>query len=172
VILNELGRFDEAQSDFAQARELDKRPGDPFPSDLGNQLAVGHAKLGDLYLQAERADEAVEQYRKALEVRPSFVDIRSRLAQAYLMLGEPERAVDELNETLEMHPSFLAARIALGTALHRMERTEEAISEWRRCLEIDPGNRRARAYLTSVGIRIQEVAVPEHDAAAGGGIAG
>lgn len=172
VILNELSRFDEAQSAFQQAHRLDFRPGDPYPSDLGNRLAIGHAKLADLYIQADQAEAAVEQYRRALELRPAFVDIRSRLARAHMMLDQPEQAVQELTVALEGHPSFLAARLALGAALRRMERTEEAVSEWRRCLEIDPANRRARAYLASAGVRVEEVSVPEREATGHGGVRG
>ncbi len=158
LLLNELGRFGEAEEAFARARELDHRPGEPFGAELGNRIAVEHAKLGDLYLQADDAGSAVREYRKALELRPYFVDIRTRLAQAYLVLGDAEAAVTELEEALAEHPSFTSARVRLGVALRRMGRMDEAAAEWRTCLEVEPENWRARAYLESVGVRVEEVA--------------
>jgi Flp pilus assembly protein TadD len=87
------------------------------------------------------------------------VDIRNRLAQALVAMGELGDAVDELTLVLAEHPSFLDARVRLGAILHRMGRRDEAIAEWRRCLELDPKDRRARAYLVSAGIRLEEVEV-------------
>ncbi len=159
LVLNDLGRFAEAREAFARARELDDRPGEGFPADLGNRIAEEHAKLGDLYLQADRPRSALEEYRKALDLRPEFVDIRSRLARVHAVLGELDEAVAELNRALEERPSFVAARIRLGAVLRRMGRTDEAVAEWRRCLEVNPRDRRARAYLISAGVKIEEVQV-------------
>jgi len=156
LTLNDLGRFEEAAEAFERARELDHFPGDPFPADLGNRIAVAHAKLGDLYLSADRAEAAVREYQKALEIRPAFVDIRSRLAQGFFVLGEYERAAAELRRVLEEHPSFLSARLRLGATYRQLGRPEEAAAEWRTCLELEPSNPRARAYLASVGVRVEE----------------
>ncbi|MEX0856296.1 MAG: tetratricopeptide repeat protein, partial [Gemmatimonadota bacterium] len=68
--------------------------------------------------------------------------------------------LDELNLTLAEQPSFLDARVRLGAVLQRLGRVDEATMEWRRCLEIDPTDRRARAYLVSTGITLEEVEVP------------
>ncbi len=159
LVLNDLGRYAEAREAFARARDLDDRPGEGFPADLGNRIAEEHAKLGDLYLQADRPRSALAEYRKALDLRPSFVDIRNRLARVHAVLGELDEAVAELNRILEERPSFIAARIRLGAVLRRMGRTDEAVAHWRRCLESDPADRRARAYLASAGVKIEEIEV-------------
>lgn len=92
IVLNELGHHEEAQRVFARAGQLDTRDGTGFPSDVGNQLAITHAKLGDLYLVGNRPAEAAQQYDAALRVRPRFLDIRTKLAEALMEVGEPERA--------------------------------------------------------------------------------
>ena len=151
IVLNELGRFDEAREAFSRAGELDRRRGDEFPADLGNQIAIGHAKMGELYLQVDRPARAAEEFRNALDVRPSFLDIRSRLAEAYLDMGEIKRARSELEAILDENPLFTGARIRLGVALHRMGETERAVEEWRRCAEQTPEDRRVQGYLASYG---------------------
>ena len=151
IVLNELGRFDEAREAFSRAGELDRRRGDEFPADLGNQIAIGHAKMGELYLQVDRPARAAEEFRNALEVRPSFLDIRSRLAEAYLDMGEIRRARAELEAILDENPLFTGARIRLGVALHRLGDTERAVKEWRRCAEQTPEDRRVQGYLASYG---------------------
>ncbi|MEX0856295.1 MAG: tetratricopeptide repeat protein, partial [Gemmatimonadota bacterium] len=86
VVLSELGRVDEAAETVNRIRELDAASDDPFPAELGNRIAVDHGKLGDLYMQARRPRDAVDEYRKALGVRPWFVDIRHRLALGLIAL--------------------------------------------------------------------------------------
>jgi tetratricopeptide (TPR) repeat protein len=150
IILNDLGRHEEAQDAFVKAGELDTRDSPVFPSEVGNRIAVTHAKLGDLYLVANHPSEAIGHYRAALEIRPRFMDIRSKFAETLIELGELEQARDELSVILESRPSFVGARVRLGVVLHRLGEDDMAVVEWKRCLEDDPKDMRARAYLASV----------------------
>lgn len=150
IVLNELGRHDQAQEAFDEAGRLDTRDGNAFPSDVGNRIAIGHAKLGDLYLIAERPAQAAEEYRQALEVRPRFLDIRSKLGEALIGLGELDEARKELGIVLDGNPEFTAARIRLGVVLQRQGDVEGAVREWERCAEEDPADMRPRAYLATV----------------------
>ncbi len=162
LVLNDLARFDEARQAFELAGELDRWPGDPLPAEVGNRIAMGHAELGDLYMEAEQSAAAADEYGRALEVRPGFVDVRSRLAKALLAMGEVERAVEELNAVLQAQPSYLDARLRMGGALRRLGRVDEAVSEWRRCLEIEPQNARALAFLVGAGVIVTEVHASEN----------
>ncbi len=147
VVLNELGRFDEARSSFTRAAELERHS--EYPADLGNQLAIAHARVGDLYLDCSRPKKAVEEYLAALEVRPGFLDIRSKLARAYVDLGRLAEARQELLSILELNPDFTAARVRLGMVLQRTGDRVGAVREWKRCAVEDPGDVRVQAYLAS-----------------------
>jgi tetratricopeptide (TPR) repeat protein len=153
IVLNDLGRHAEAADAFSRAGDLDRRDSLVFPSDVGNRLAVTHAQLGDLYLVANHPERALPHYKTALEIRPRFMDIRSKYAEALLELGRLEEAHDELTLILESRPSFVGARIRLGVALQRLGRVADAVREWEQCLEDDPTDMRARAYLASVASR-------------------
>jgi tetratricopeptide (TPR) repeat protein len=150
IILNDLGRHEEAHHAFTKAGELDTRDSPVFPSEVGNRIAVTHAQLGDLYLVANHPSEAIGHYRAALEIRPRFMDIRSKFAETLIELGELEQAKQELAVILDSRPSFVGARIRLGVVLHRLGHDDKAVVEWKRCLEDDPTDMRARAYLASV----------------------
>jgi tetratricopeptide (TPR) repeat protein len=153
IVLNELGRHSEAQEAFDESSRLDTRDGHAFPSEVGNRIAIAHARLGDLYLVADRPALAAREYAAALEVRPRFVDIRTKLAEALLETGEHEAALEELERVLSANEEFTGARLRLGVVLQRLGRTEEAVTQWRRCLQEDPGDMRPRAYLASAGVR-------------------
>lgn len=154
IILNDLGRHEEAQVAFTKAGELDVRDSPVFPSEVGNRIAVSHAKLGDLYLVANHPAEAIAHYRAALDIRPRFMDIRSKFAETLIELGELEQAKDELQRILESRPSFVGARVRLGVVLHRLGEEDQAVAEWKQCLEDDPRDMRARAYLASVEVAL------------------
>jgi adenylate cyclase len=118
-----------------------------FPSVLAGRLANKHKELGDLYAEGGALAEAAEQYQRALEIRPRYVDIRAKLARALLELGEPDSAAGELQELLEINPYYLGARLLLGLAWYRMGDHEGARREWERCLEERPGDAQAEVYL-------------------------
>lgn len=153
IVLNDLGRHDEAHQAFRRAGELDHHDSPVFPSEVGNRIAVTHAQLGDLYLVANHPGDAIQHYRAALEIRPRFMDIRSKFAETLIELGELEQAKEELLLILESRPSFVGARVRLGVVHHRLGEDDQAVEQWRRCLKDDPRDMRARAYLASVEVR-------------------
>lgn len=150
IVLNELGRYDSAEVAFQKAAELDVPDSDGVPTGIGNRLAVAHARLGDLYRAAGSPERATEEYRRALELRPTFLDIRARLGAAYLETAEFAQAREELEAILSRNPNLTGARVQLGVVLHRMGEIDAAVEEWIRCLEDDPSDIRPRAYLASV----------------------
>lgn len=153
IVLNEMGRHDEAQAAFSRAGELDTRDSATFPSDVGNRIAVTHAQLGDLYLVANHPQEAAKHYKAALEIRPRFMDIRSKFAESLIELGDLNRAKEELDTILEARPGFVGARVRLGVVMHRLGDNQAAVREWMRCAADDPEDMRPRAYLISVGVK-------------------
>jgi tetratricopeptide (TPR) repeat protein len=111
IVLSELGRHEEAQEEFGESARLDTRDGDAFPSHLGNEIAVKHAELGDLYLAADRPESALVQYRTALEVRPRFMDIRTKLGEALLEMGALDEARRHFSGVLQHNPDYWIARL-------------------------------------------------------------
>ncbi|HEX5725284.1 MAG TPA: tetratricopeptide repeat protein [Longimicrobiaceae bacterium] len=149
ITLNDLGRLDEAHASFQRAAEADeeKTGGGRFSSAAAAKLANRHMELGDLYAEAGGLEEALEQYRRAAELRPQFLDIGNKLARALIDLGRTGEAIDELQRIVRMNASFVAARANLGLALYRAGRLDAAGEEWRRCLAQQPGNAQVSSYL-------------------------
>ena len=150
IVLNDLNRHDEASECFHRASALDLRDSRAFPSHMGNQLANAHAKTGDLYMAADRPEEAATEYAAAVEVRPNFLDLRFKLAEAYMDLDMLGEALTHLEEILVANPSFVGARVRLGALLSRLGDTDRARQEWELCAEQNPDDRRIRGYLASL----------------------
>ena len=150
IALNDLNRHDEASGCFHRASALDLRDSRAFPSHMGNQLANAHARTGDLYMAADRPEEAATEYAAAVEVRPSFLDLRFKLAEAYMDLERLGEALTHLEEILVANPNFAGARVRLGALFNRLGDSDRARQEWELCAEQNPDDRRIRAYLASL----------------------
>ncbi len=150
IVLNDLSRFDEASECFHRASALDLRDTRAFPSHMGNQLANAHARTGDLYMAADRPEEAAAEYAAAVEVRPGFLDLQFKVAEAYMELEMLGEAREHLEEILVRNSEFAGARVRLGALLLRMGDKAGARREWERCAEQNPDDRRIQAYLASL----------------------
>jgi tetratricopeptide (TPR) repeat protein len=147
ITLNELGRLDEAAESLQRAAECESRDGGRYSASVSARLANAHAAVAELYMAAGAPAEAAQEFRRALEIRPSFSDIRNRLAEALMQLGVWDSAQEELEKTLEGHPRFLQARINLGMVHFRAGRRDLARDVWKACRSQDPENARVRSYL-------------------------
>jgi tetratricopeptide (TPR) repeat protein len=150
IVLQELGRFEEARRHLQRADELDRRDSEEFPSDVGHKIAVAHAKLGDLYLVADHLEEAARQYKLALKVRARFLDIRAKYAEALMGMARWADAQEQFEVILAKNPNLTGARLRLGVVLHRQGDEAGARREWTRCAEENPRDMRAKAYLAAI----------------------
>nr|NIP79492.1 tetratricopeptide repeat protein [Gemmatimonadota bacterium]NIQ54221.1 tetratricopeptide repeat protein [Gemmatimonadota bacterium]NIU74429.1 tetratricopeptide repeat protein [Gammaproteobacteria bacterium]NIX44409.1 tetratricopeptide repeat protein [Gemmatimonadota bacterium]NIY08631.1 tetratricopeptide repeat protein [Gemmatimonadota bacterium] len=132
---------------FERAAECEQRVGGRYPASVSARIANGHASVGELYMAASAPVEAAREFRKALELRPQFTDIRNRLGEALLQGGELEAAEDELERALENNGRFLRARLNLGLVHFRRGDRDAAREEWEECRSQDPHSPQVRAYL-------------------------
>ena len=151
VMLNELGRYDEATAAFSAAQGLGAVDHTGFAAPVASQLANLHAELGEAYAEAGGVNEAIEQYGRAVQLRPEYVDLRYRLARLRLDAGDPAQARGELEAILELRPAFFDARAALGMACHLVGDTAGARQAWERCRVERPDEPRIAAYLALLG---------------------
>ena len=146
ITLNELGETDEASEVFARVNETvdDKSTGlDPFAA---GKIANEHFKLGMLYQEMTMSAEAVEEYRKALKLRP-MADVQCRLGIALRDMGEMEEAARELEHARETNPNYHMATIQLGLTYQFMGRSEEAFALWEESLKKNPDLKEPRSFL-------------------------
>jgi tetratricopeptide (TPR) repeat protein len=148
IVYNELGRYDDAKRIYSQAQGNRDAGGlDKLDSFVRGKIANMHADLGDAYVAVGLHDHATKEYRKALRVCPTFVDIRTKLGTTLRDQGKIEESLDELIAIRESAPHYLQARIHLGVTLWRAGRVAEAREEWKYVLEKDPENRSCSVYL-------------------------
>ena len=150
IVLSDLGRTEEAADSLGRAAaERDGRIGG-IARPVAGRLANLHAELGEAYADAGLLEDAIREYRRALELGPAYHDLRLRLARHMLAAGHALDARDELERVMAVRPEFDDARATLGMARYLSGDAEGAREVWRVCRERRPGDARLGAYLAMV----------------------
>ena len=92
-------------------------------------------------------DHAVREFKKALAVCPTFVDIRTKLANTLRDSGKIRPGARRVRGACEASPDYAPARIHYGVTLWRADRIPRRESSGRTALKLDPDNRSCHVYL-------------------------
>ena len=155
IVCNDLGQYDRAQHVYgaalsrARRRRGRREPNGDEPMDdyTRGKIANLHAAVADGYLSMRRPNDAAAEYRRALSLCPTFVDLRLRLAHALREANDLEGAVAEFRLAAQHAPAYVPARVALGMALYAGGKLDEAMTQWEEVLRMDPQHRTAGLYL-------------------------
>ena len=103
--------------------------------------AVRHApscnKLGLVFLQKKLTREALEQFRLALELDPTFSEVWGNLGRALIMEGSYAEAVEILCKGVAQAPDYADIRNFLGIAYLYNEDKESAVEQFERAIELN-----------------------------------
>jgi tetratricopeptide (TPR) repeat protein len=147
VTYNDLGKYDAAQQVHSRVRGLPSTGPiriDPFAR---GKIANMHAEVGQAYADVGWVAEAIEQFTKAVELCPSFADLRTRLGTLYRDAGDLQRAREQYQAAKNSNPKYMHARVLLGVTLLLLGNSEAALAEWREVLLVDPESKSAQMYV-------------------------
>ncbi|MEW6067103.1 MAG: tetratricopeptide repeat protein [Nitrospirota bacterium] len=147
ITYNEMGEFGKAQEVFSMAAQrAHPTPSaiDPF---VAGKLANEHYKIGNIYLDFGMNDEAIQEYEKALKLRPALADVHTKLGIALRNKGLIEDAIAHFTKAKEKNPGYGPAWIQLGLSYYIKGLPGLAFEEWEKALENNPGLKEAEAYL-------------------------
>ncbi|MCL4557470.1 MAG: tetratricopeptide repeat protein [Deltaproteobacteria bacterium] len=151
VTYNDIGQYEKAKNVLNRAKESSHSGSIKEMEDrlVTSKLSNMHAEIGDLYMEINDGDAAIEEYEKALKLQPTFVDIKTKLAVAFREKGMIAQAIKELEEAKFINADYLPARVNLGIVYYLMSRLDDAVVEWESVLKHDPNNGIARMYLNA-----------------------
>jgi superkiller protein 3 len=98
---------------------------------------------GDEALRKERWAEAADAYRKALTIKPEYIDAWYNLAIVLGRSGDMKGAVNASRKAIAINPKDADAWINLGVALFKSDDVEGAIDAFRKTLAINPDHVKA-----------------------------
>ena len=140
VVLQELGRLDEAILRFGQALTL--RP--DYAEAMFN-LGAAHQRRGE-------AAEAMAHYQSCLRLRPQDPGLLCKVAIAFQLLGRTDEAVGLYEATLSLEPNFPEALNNLGCALQELGRLDEAMARYKQAQTLAPDY--AEAHLSEAIVHL------------------
>jgi tetratricopeptide (TPR) repeat protein len=153
VLLNDMGRSDEARTAFETAEQLGKADETGFPVMVANRLANAHASLASEYRAAGALDEAIAQFERALELRPGYADVRLAMARALTERGRHAEASRELDEVLRGRPEWLDAMLLRGLTAYLQGDLATADVVWTSAAERHPEEPRVEIYRSMLARR-------------------
>ncbi len=107
-------------------------------SGFRNQVVAESVDAARQSAREGNVDQAVAQYRTALESEPAALDARIELGALYLARGDLDAARAQFEQAKRIAPEDFRARDGLGDAYYRMGRHPLAIREWQAAFAIQP----------------------------------
>lgn len=157
VTYNDMGRYAEAKELYLSALTSSTRPGVKIDAFVMGKLANMYREIAEVFASSGAFDEAISEYRRALALRPTFIDIRLRLAQTLRDAGRAPDALRELKTILAQNPDYTPARLHQGLTLFSTGDSAGAIAELAAIIEqhgSDPAvskqGARAKLYLDMI----------------------
>src|SRR5258708_16286774 len=95
-------------------------------------------------------DQAIADYRKALELEPNDPLTHYNLALALKYRGEPQQAVNEFEAALRLKPKWADAQYGLGAARYDLHDQPAAAKELQAAIRLDPANAAAHRLLSRI----------------------
>jgi tetratricopeptide (TPR) repeat protein len=118
---------------------------------------VAHDNLGEALLQSRRMDEAIVQFRKALEIQPDNLLARTDLAAALYQKGQVNEAIAHFRKVLALRPTDPLNHYNLGIALFYNGQVDEAAAEFRQAMELQPDYARDVSQLGNAALHRGQV---------------
>lgn len=145
VLYNDLGEYKKAKELFARVRK--KKPVSRLDAVMSGKIANMHAEIGDTYRGIGKYVEAIDEYKMALKLCPTFADIRTKLGMAYRENNQRDLSIKEFSDVIRQSPKFNAAYLQLGISYYSAGQKDKAEKTWRDLLKKDDKNEIARMYL-------------------------
>lgn len=149
VLYNDLGQYKQARdlvNRFKKKGAAAKNGHDIDPYIKG-KLANKHAEVGDMYRGAGLFKQAIAEFEKAIELAPTFFDIRNKRGICLREKGEKETAFKEFQKIVKENPKYTEAQIQLGITLYTLGKKKEARHLWEKLAKTNPSHQLVRIYL-------------------------
>jgi serine/threonine protein kinase/Tfp pilus assembly protein PilF len=98
-----------------------------------------HSAMALIYRRRNIWDEAIKEFKIALELDPEYGTAMNGLAYTYLIIGDYENAIEYFKKYASAYPEDANPHDSLAEAYLRKGNLDEAIANYKKALEIRPG---------------------------------
>lgn len=111
--------------------------------------AIRRNNFGAELLKQGRVEEAIGEFRRALELDPGYTAARLNLAYAYERGDRIDEAISEYKKALEQEPKNVLGQNNLGVLYDKKGLYDQAVAAFEQALRVDPSNATIQANLES-----------------------
>lgn len=177
VVLNALGRSEEAQKALGKLRELGLSAADDFLLQAAEAASTGdlaaalghyesaletggerpeiHAGYALALMESERSDDALLVARKAVSLAPNDASANYALGHILRLREENDEALSALTTAVCAEPELMLAVYEQGMLLSENGRLEEALENFTKYLSVNPGDPSAIQAIESIRQRMR-----------------
>jgi tetratricopeptide (TPR) repeat protein len=147
----ELGSVQMLQENFAAARQSLARAIQLRPDD---QTYIYYRIYCDakLLAKANRHDDAISGYRRAIELLPNQWEAHFELGGELDSANQLEEALREFETAARLNPRYSRTHLNHGVLLAKLGRLDEAKAEFDETLRLEPEYSKAREYLAQIEV--------------------
>jgi tetratricopeptide (TPR) repeat protein len=139
-----------------------------------NDNDTAHNNLGYLFMQRGEMDDAISQFKAALEIRSRHAAshyniggaiIENNLATALARKGLIDDAISHCEKAVKLRPDYGDPYFNLGSLLFQQGRVDEAIAQWQKALATQPDDAGFHSALANAFLKkgLYKDAITEYD---------
>jgi tetratricopeptide (TPR) repeat protein len=103
-------------------------------------------QLGNVYFDAERWDDAIKWYGRALELDPRNADASTDLGVSYYYTNKPDEALAQFEKSLAISPTHTKTLLNKGIVLaFGKQDLKAAATEWQKVVDLAPDSPEGQA---------------------------
>lgn len=113
-------------------------------------------KLANAYLAQENYTASLDEYQKAIELKPGFAKAHYNQGRAYYFLNDLDRAKAKFLDTLRVQPNYAEAHYNLGLVYKDEGDLQVAVESFRKATQYDRRHSNAYAQIGEIAIARQD----------------
>ena len=107
----------------------------------------GFMERGDAYKESEQFDEAIIEYKNALQIDPNYAEAHESLAETYLRTQRMREGYWELGETIRLDSGNVDARVNYASLALVMNQIDELVAQAEEVIQLEPENPKGHLLL-------------------------
>lgn len=106
-----------------------------------------HNNLGDVYGRWGDKQRALQEFQKAIELKPNYGDAYHNLANTYRELGQTDKALGNYQNALKYNPNLWQSYQNIAAIYFMQKQYDKALQNIQKAIEINPQNLKLRLNL-------------------------
>jgi len=155
ILLDHLGRFDEAAQDFDKMVELTSHANGAYTADEKNNRGIFLERLANVYHEQNKIDQAIATYQKMIELGGDMaLGGYQGQVEAYHDALQYDKAVEVARKAVDAKPKDRAPKLVLAEALVDDGKAEEALTLAKSLLDNTSEDRRTWLEISEIEKRM------------------